>query len=277
MVVDVGEKKALKLAISRSRRIAEASEAFGGPAYVFRGGGPGGENAPLRSFNKIGGQCIENPFEGFIEYEFFTRSGMSGIDLRVDFVKKRNFLAQDGEIEQLGFEGIVDIRGVVSNFIDPVDELRFEGRTQIQKVFHKLRKFRGGVIARVLDDAFTNFKREIQAGKIEVTLLELFDDAQGVQIVIETAAARAHQFVELPFAGMAQLRMADVMDESERLGKLGVQSQRCGDGAGNLRDFQCVRQAITEMVRIARSGNLRLGVKASKSSVMDDAIAFARV
>jgi len=33
----------------------------------------------------------------------------------------------NGKIEKLGFEGIVNIRGVVSNFVDPVDELRFEG------------------------------------------------------------------------------------------------------------------------------------------------------
>ncbi len=129
----------------------------------------------------------------------------------------------------------------------------------------------------MLDDAFANFKREIQAGKIEIALLELFDDAERVQIVIETAAVRTHQFVELAFAGMAERGMPDVMDESERFGKLGVQPQRCGDGAGNLCNFQRVRQAIAEMVRIARGENLRLGFQAAKSAGMDDAIAIARV
>jgi len=96
----------------------------------------------------------------------------------------------------------------------------------------------------MFDDAFAHFKCEIQAGKIEIALLELLDDAQRVQIVIETAAVRAHQFIELVFAGMAERRMADVVHECERFGKLGVQPQRRGDGAGNLRDFQRVRQAI---------------------------------
>src|SRR2546430_10774795 len=104
------------------------------------------------------------------------------------FTKKRNFLAQNGKVEELGFEGIVNIRGVVSNFVDPVDELRFQGRAQIEKVFGKLRKLRGGIIARMLDDAFANFKRKIQPGKIEIALLELFHDAERVQIVIETPA-----------------------------------------------------------------------------------------
>src|SRR5712664_555776 len=192
MVVNVGEKEALKRTISHCRSIAEAGEAFWGPANAIHGGGTGGENALFSSFNKVGSQRIQNAFEGFVEYEFCARAAVRGIDLRVDIVEKRNFLAQNGEIQQLGFEGIVDIRGVVSNFVDPVDELRFEGRAQIKKIFGKLGKCRGGIIARMLDDAFANFKCEIESGKIEIPLLELFDDPQRVQIVIETAALRAH-------------------------------------------------------------------------------------
>src|SRR5260370_12557582 len=126
---------------------------------------------------------------------------------------------QNGKIEKVGFEGIVDVRGVVSNFVDAVDELRFEGRAQIEKVFGELRKLHSGIVARMLDDAFANFKRKIQPGKIKIALLELFDDAERVQIVIETAAVRAHQFVRLAFAGMAERGMANVVDESERFGK----------------------------------------------------------
>ena len=44
----------------------------------------------------------------------------------------------------------------------------------------------------MLDDTFANFKCKIQAWEIEVALLEPFNDAQRVQIVIETAAMRAH-------------------------------------------------------------------------------------
>ena len=77
----------------------------------------------------------------------------------------------------------------------------------------------------MLDDAFANFKCKIQPRKIEVPLLELFDDAQRMQIVIETAALFAHQFVKFAFAGVAEWRMTDVMDKSERFGKLRVQSQ----------------------------------------------------
>ena len=44
----------------------------------------------------------------------------------------------------------------------------------------------------MLDDALADLKGEVQAGEIEIALLELFDDAQGMQIVIELAAVCAH-------------------------------------------------------------------------------------
>src|SRR5437660_4010884 len=76
---------------------------------------------------------------------------------------------------------------------------------------------------------------------------------------------------------MAKRWMANVMDESERFGKLGVQSQRGSNGAGNLRDFQCMRQAVAEMVRVARSEDLRLGFEAAKGAGMNNAIAVTSV
>jgi hypothetical protein len=83
---------------------------------------------------------------------------MRGIHSCIEFAKKRHFSAEDGEIEKLGFEGIVEIGGVVGNLIYPVNELSFERRAQIQKIFGELREIRSGIIARMLNDAFANFK-----------------------------------------------------------------------------------------------------------------------
>ena len=77
----------------------------------------------------------------------------------------------------------------------------------------------------MLDDALADLKGEVQPGKIEVALFELIDDAQGMQIVIEMAAVRAHQLVELSLAGVTKRRMADVVDERKRFGELRVQAQ----------------------------------------------------
>jgi len=86
---------------------------------------------------------------------------MRGVYFRIEFAKERHFAAEDGEIEKLGFESIVEIGGVVGNFVHAIDELRFERRALIEKIFGELREFLGGIIARVFDDAFANFKRKI--------------------------------------------------------------------------------------------------------------------
>ena len=129
----------------------------------------------------------------------------------------------------------------------------------------------------MLDDALAHFKREVQAGKIEIALFELFDDAQRVQIVIEMAAVRAHQFVQLTLAGMSKGRVADIVDERKRFRQLGVQAQRGGNRASDLRDLQRVRQAIAEMIRIPRGEDLGFGFQASERPGMNDSVAVARV
>src|SRR5882762_10435520 len=141
---------------------------------------------------------------------------MRGVHLIVDLAKKRYFFAQRLHVEELGFESVVEIGGVVLDFVHPVDELRLERRAQIEKILGELRKLHGGIVARMLDDALANFKGEIQTWKIEIALFELLNDAQRVQIVIEKTPVRAHQLVELSLAGMPERRMADVVDESQR-------------------------------------------------------------
>ena len=54
--------------------------------------------------------------------------------------------------------------------------------------------------------------------------------------------------VEGLFAGVAEGRMADVVDQREGFGELHVQPQGCGQRARDLRHFQGVRQAAAEVV-----------------------------
>ena len=90
----------------------------------------------------------------------------------------------------------------------------------------------------MLDDAFANFEGQIQPAESGVAQLEVLHDAQGVQVVVEEKAVRAHGDVERFFAGMAERRMADVVNQSERLDQIHVQAELSGDGAGDLRDFE---------------------------------------
>jgi hypothetical protein len=58
-----------------------------------------------------------------------------------------------------------------------------------------------------------------------------------------------HFAVERLFAGMRERRMAHVVNQREGFGEIFVESQNAGDGAGNLRDLDGVRQAIAESDR----------------------------
>jgi hypothetical protein len=130
----------------------------------------------------------------------------------VDLPKKDDFLTQRIEIEQICFEGIIEVGGVVSDFVDPVDELGFQGRTEVEEILLELRKIRGAIVPRMLDNSFAHLKGKVQARKSKVAVFKLFDDSQGVKIVIKTAAMSAHQLVEFAFSPVPERRMTDIVD-----------------------------------------------------------------
>src|SRR5260370_6730954 len=129
----------------------------------------------------------------------------------------------------------------------------------------------------MLDNAFAHLKSEIEPGKVQVALLELLHDAQRLQIMIEPAAERAHQLVELALPGMTERRMPDGVDECERFGEFGVQAERSGHSPGDLRDFEGMCEAVAKMIGEASGKNLGLGFQPAKRSRMNDAVAVARI
>ncbi len=64
----------------------------------------------------------------------------------------------------------------------------------------------------------------LSPGEIQVALFELLDDAQRLQIVIETVAVGAQKIVKLALAGVPERRMPDVMHQRERFGEIGVEA-----------------------------------------------------
>src|ERR1700693_561982 len=79
------------------------------------------------------------------------------------------------------------------------------------------------------------------------------------------------------FSGMAEWRMANVMNERQRLDKRGVQSQCVRNGASDLRYFDRVRQAIAKMIGETHGKDLGLGFQAAKGARVNDTIAVANV
>ena len=117
----------------------------------------------------------------------------------------------------------------------------------------------------VLDDAFADLEGQVQSAEGGIALLEIFDDSQGVEIVIEEESVVAHGGVESFFSGVAEGRVADVVDQGECLDEINIEAESSGDGAGDLRDFERVREAVAEVVGVAAGEDLRLGFERRKA------------
>ena len=111
-------------------------------------------------------------------------------------------------------------------------------------------------------------------GKRRVALFELVDDAQRLQVVLE-AAVLAHAVVQRILAGVAERRVAEVVRKADRFGQRFVELQRPRDGAGDLRDFDRVREPRAVQVAFVIDEHLRLVDQAPERGGMDDAIAVA--
>ena len=142
--------------------------------------------------------------------------------LAIKAFKHRHARADLLQRKQACLVAVIEVGGGVGDFVGEIDELRFERRAAIQQILGQLRVLFGTVIVGMLDDAFAHFKGEIEAAKGGVAQLEIFDDAQSVQVVIEEKTVLAHGVVEGFFAGMPERGMADVVHQGESLHQIDV-------------------------------------------------------
>ena len=127
----------------------------------------------------------------------------------------------------------------------------------------------------MLDDALADAEGEVEAAVGSVALLEVLDDAEGVEIVVEAEAVALEAGVEGALASVAERWVADVVDEREGLGEIFVQAERRGDVAGDLRDLDGMGETGAEVVRGARGEDLGLAGEAAEGPGLDDAVAVA--
>ena len=80
------------------------------------------------------------------------------------------------------------------------------GGKLVEEVFGQFGMGGGGVVARVLDDAFADGEGEVESAKGRVALFKPGDDAQGVEVVVEAEAVGLERGVESFFAGVAEGR-----------------------------------------------------------------------
>src|SRR5271155_3310836 len=127
----------------------------------------------------------------------------------------------------------------------------------------------------MFDDAFAHLESQVESAESCIAQLEIFDDAQRMQVVVKEKSVLAHGGVESFFAGVTERWMADIVHQCQRFDQLDVKAKLSCDGAGNLRDLDGVRQAIAKMIRVAASEDLGFGLKPAKSPGVNDAITVA--
>ena len=246
--------------------------------------------------DQIRHHAIDEAADGFVDQALFA-----------DFGIARPYLAEnpayafdladllDGE--QPGAQAVVDVVVVVGDVVGERCDLRFgagegfELQVVLSVIFDNgarqcvaldaVQEFiddAGGCAldqrAVVFGDAFERFPSQVQAVKIGVAMFEVGDQAQRVGVVIE-AAERLHAFGQRVFAGMAERRVAEIVRERQRFGEVFMQAQRAADGAGELRDFETVREARAVMVAFVVDEHLRFIFETAEGGGMDDAIAVA--
>ncbi len=126
---------------------------------------------------------------------------------------------------------------------------------------------------RVFDNAFTDFKGKVQAGKIGIALFKLLHDAQSVQVVIKQVTVLAHGGVQNALAGVTKRRMSHVMHQGQRFYQIFIQPKFRRNGAGDLGNLNRMGQAVAEVIRMPAGKNLRLVLQAAESPRVDHAIA----
>jgi hypothetical protein len=103
-----------------------------------------------------------------------------------------------------------------------------------------------------------------------IALLEVFDDAQGVQVVVEAEAMTAKTCVQRTLTGVAEGRVAYVVNQGEGLGEVFVEAESVGRGAGDLRNLHGMGEAAAEVIRSATGEDLCLTRESTEGTRLDD-------
>ena len=111
-------------------------------------------------------------------------------------------------------------------------------------------------------------------GKVHTlaVVLEYVHHSQRLLVV-----AKVREITERTFARVSVRRVAEVVTERDRFGKVLVEPKRARNRAGNLADFQRMRKPRTVMVAFGGKKNLRFVFKSTKRLAMDYSVAVALI
>src|SRR4029077_17578159 len=126
----------------------------------------------------------------------------------------------------------------------------------------------------VFDETFQRFPTQIETVECGIAVLKIRHYTQGLRIVIE-APITSEALVERPLAGMPKWRMPQIMHERQRFGEVFVEAQGTRERAGDLHNFERVRQSCAEVIAFVIDKHLRFMSEPPERRRMDDPVAIA--
>ncbi len=196
-----------------------------------------------------------------------------------------------GDAEETGPQPVIDVVIVVGDVVGDRSGLRFRARPAGElevlaagRIGGDGRRHRTGAGlgagpragqgAVVLGHPFQALPGQVDPVELGIAALQLRQDAKSLLVVVE-AGEIGHGGGERVLAGMAEGRVAEVVGEGHRLGKVLIEPEGAGDRAGDLRHLDAVGQPRAIVVAFVEDEDLSLVFQPPEGGAMDDAVAVA--
>jgi hypothetical protein len=291
MAIQMLKKEALDLPINFGVGRREADQLGAKRAHIVGAFDHRLLDAAAAGLDRILDQTRDEPAHEFVNETRRFEAGIERFDLDAELAQKID-AADIGDGDQPGAQTVVDVVGVISDVVGQRRGLRLgAGKTAELEIRNGIilqqrhRQAAFGVAADgraiwfeqwpiVLDEPFQSLEGQIEAIERRVATLQLGDNAKRLRVVIESAIGTHHR-VERVLAGVAEGRMPKIMRQRQRFGKVVIETKRSRQRAGDLADFERMREPSAKMVAFMGYEDLRFVGEPAKSRGMDDAIAIA--
>lgn len=179
-----------------------------------------------------------------IDTDIVVNIWMFGLKVLEYFIDKWQFF-EVGNVIKSGTESVVNVMIEISNIVCQRSDLglergiMFEVEIKSAVEFLEKRIELSGNFSMVFDGAFQCFPGEVEAGKIRVMAFVFGDDAQRLDIMVESAVG-FHNLAQAAFAGMAERRMPQIMRQSNGFAEFFIELEAFAQSAGDLGDLNAV-------------------------------------
>ncbi len=236
-------------------------------------------NGLLRGVDEVVDLCTEHAANDFVQGASIAQRRVLGTHLLRKPLKQGD-LRQLLQRQQTRANPIVDVVGVVGNFVGQVAQLRFQaGLLPQQKPLRHpagLLRFKAPRIGQraMLEDAFSGFKAQVQPVVIGVALFQFIDHPQALKVVLK-ALVVAHAVVQGVLPGVTKRGVPQIVGQGNGFHQVFVPDQGARHRAGQLRHFQGMGEAGSKQVALVVQKHLGFVDQAAKRRGVNDAVAVA--